>query len=211
MTPPASVFHSLLRPCVIQILRASGYHATKPTVIDFLTELTSKYLFMLCESTAQHASTHSPDASPNIVDILDAFEDCAFIPPRPLPSLENGQDDSQDLDLSGFDDLLTWLNDPKYSEIRRIASDGEDDFTDYLSALKKRHSKTNEEARYQGTLLGKPNNHGDVVVEGWEFPTLQAWISTKLEPAQCDSRPPSSGLSSLAGKSSPELEDIIMS
>ena len=128
MTPPASVFHNLLRPCILQVLRGTGYHAAKPAVVDLLTELTSRYLQLLCETTAQHAATHSPDAVPNLFDVRNAMEECGA-----LPQGEQSGDDAEEMVESLMDGLVKWLNSKQYNEIRRVASDGDEDFTDYLS------------------------------------------------------------------------------
>lgn len=41
--------------------------------------------------------------------------------------------------------------------------------------LKKKHSKTGEESRYQGTVLGKPSDAKPVLIEGGRLETIQAW------------------------------------
>ena len=48
---------------------------------------------------------------------------------------------------------------------------------DFLTQLKKRHAKTKdgEEARWQGTVLGKDMGEREVRIEGWDVDTLQAW------------------------------------
>ena len=46
---------------------------------------------------------------------------------------------------------------------------------DYLTQLKKKHSKTGEESRWQGTVLGKDAGNREVVIEGWEVGDLQGW------------------------------------
>lgn len=45
---------------------------------------------------------------------------------------------------------------------------------DYLTALKKKHSKTGEESRYAGTVLGKHAEEHPVVIEGGA-PSIQDW------------------------------------
>lgn len=80
------------------------------------------------------------------------------------------------------------------------------------SALKKRHSKTGEDTKYNGTVLGKGNDHGEILVEGGECTSILMWQEKRKrtqakqrEPSPTippmspddDSRPPSSALSSL--------------
>jgi transcription initiation factor TFIID subunit 3 len=46
---------------------------------------------------------------------------------------------------------------------------------DEWAVLKKKHSKTGEEARFQGTVLGKPTEGREVLIEGGDFDSIQAW------------------------------------
>lgn len=82
--------------------------------------------------------------------------------------------------------------------------------SDYLDALKRKHNKTDQESKYAGTILGRSIDHGEVIIEGGSDTSLAAWAARMREaslrppdpePAaddDNDSRPPSSGLSSLA-------------
>jgi transcription initiation factor TFIID subunit 3 len=77
-------------------------------------------------------------------------------------------------------------------------------------ALKMKHSKTDDDTKYMGTLLGKMIEHGDVVVEGGEYPSISMWeehlkkMAEKspevAERAREESEAPSSGLSSLGDR-----------
>ena len=44
-----------------------------------------------------------------------------------------------------------------------------------FTALKKKHSKTGEESRYQGTVLGKIADEKPVRIEGGHVESIQAW------------------------------------
>ena len=59
MADPSPLHLSLLRPPVLHILRAAGFTATKPSVLDTLVDLTSRYLITLATRTAVHYSSHS--------------------------------------------------------------------------------------------------------------------------------------------------------
>jgi transcription initiation factor TFIID subunit 3 len=48
-------------------------------------------------------------------------------------------------------------------------------YTNYVQVLKKKHSKTGEEARFQGTVLGKGAEERPIVIEGGEFDSIEAW------------------------------------
>lgn len=78
--------------------------------------------------------------------------------------------------------------------------------TDNLGAiaLKKRHSRTADDSKFAGTFLGKLPDHGPVVIEGGgEVDSIQSWnakhrgIPRKSPETDADSRPASSGLSSV--------------
>ena len=45
------------------------------------------------------------------------------------------------------------------------------------TALKKRHNKTSDDAKFQGTILGKPSDVGDLEIEGGgEVKTIEDWM-----------------------------------
>ncbi|KAM0529664.1 hypothetical protein ACHAPP_009034, partial [Verticillium nonalfalfae] len=81
MAPPTPLYHALLRPCILQILRATGYHATRPAVLDTLTELAARYLLTLCRHTAARALDNNPHHDPadehplRVADVRMALED----------------------------------------------------------------------------------------------------------------------------------------
>lgn len=72
-----------------------------------------------------------------------------------------------------------------------------------MAALKKRHSKTADDSKYTGTLLGQARDQGPVTVEGGDgITSIQAWIDERRAPSksiesEVESRPASSGLSSV--------------
>ncbi|ERS95535.1 hypothetical protein HMPREF1624_08051 [Sporothrix schenckii ATCC 58251] len=215
MTHQLPFFHSLLRPCVLQILRAQGYHAARPSVVDALTDLAARYLTLLCESTAHHTAHNSTELTglvPSLVDVRLALEDCG--------ALAGGQSVSND-DPRGVDEFADWfVSGPRHREIRRVALDGDDDEnTDYLMMLKKKHSKTGEDSKYSSTVLGRGNVGGGgggggggehhaavdlngdaaaagptavgdgIVVEGGDCPSITAWREKRIEARQ-QPRPP---------------------
>lgn len=207
MTPPQAVFHALLRPSIIQILRATGFHSAKPAVVDSLTDLAARYLEILCEDTSRHASANTGEfdytgtVTPTIVDLRLALQDVgAFLPEHDFEE----QDYAEKEDTRGVDEFIGWATGPRNENIRRIALDGDEEgATDYLTALKMRHSKTADDSKYAGTLLGHAHDHGLVVVEGGgEIDSIQTWMerrraTRKSQSPDIESRPPSSGLSSV--------------
>lgn len=49
------------------------------------------------------------------------------------------------------------------------------------AVLKKKHSKTGEESRFQGTVLGIPAEGKPVIIEGGPFESIQAWEAMMRE------------------------------
>ncbi len=90
---------------------------------------------------------------------------------------------------------------------------------DEFAALKKKHSKAEEDTKYSGTVLGKGTEHGDVAVEGGELNSIKLWQERMIKsrqhsllmrsatPAE-ESRPPSSALSSLGDRIIGELGEL---
>lgn len=202
-----NLHNALLRPPIIQILRAAGFHSTRPSVLDTLTDLTARYLLLLGSSTAEHANnSHPGDPIPTIEDVRLALQDAGAIPRTSsrIPSEEdllqwqkNGEEGRDE--FYGLESFLSWFEGPVNREIRRIAgfvpSEGEvvvdaeaaELQEDYLSALKKKHSKTGEESRYAGTVLGKSADDHPIVIEGGDATSILDWglqISKKAREAR---------------------------
>ena len=53
--------------------------------------------------------------------------------------------------------------------------------TNRLAALKKKHSKTGEDTKYHGTILGRSNDIGElqIQVEGGPDTSIEEWISKR--------------------------------
>lgn len=179
----SSTLHSaLLRPPIIQILRAAGFHSTRPSVLETLTDLTERYMMLLAHSTVSHAANaHPDDPAPRLEDIYQALQDAGAL----VPQMREWEEEWEGIeDLRGLDGFLGWFSGPANREIRRIAGfiPSEGDMTrpedldkdDFLATLKKKHSKTGEESRYAGTVLGKSAEEHPVVIEGGA-PSLRDW------------------------------------
>lgn len=198
-----NLHNALLRPPIIQILRAQGFHSTRPSVLETLADLTGRYLMILASSTAAHAANaHPDDPSPALEDIYQALQDAGAL----RPQLREWEEEwAGEEDLRGLESLIGWITGPAHHEIRRIAgfvpSEGDMidpdavEKEDYLTALKKKHSKTGEESRYAGTVLGKHAEEHPLVIEGGA-PSIREWG------AQVRSRAPHSPASDTSGVSS---------
>ena len=77
MASPSPLFLALLRPPVLQILRAAGFTTARPSTIDTLVDITSRYIILLASRTAIHARAHTGEIliPPAPTDDLDALLD----------------------------------------------------------------------------------------------------------------------------------------
>jgi transcription initiation factor TFIID subunit 3 len=138
---PSEIHLALLRPAILQILRAQGYYASTPTTIDCLTELAGQYIYAIAKRTAQHATSNNclgPPATPDVVDVRLALEECGALwpgagpPPRAKRRrLSHGdvadsdetlrEYDDEVEDMRGVDEFIRWAMGRKNQRIRRIA------------------------------------------------------------------------------------------
>ena len=59
MASSSPLFLALLRPPVLQILRAAGFTTARPSTIDTLVDITSRYFILLATRSAVHARAHT--------------------------------------------------------------------------------------------------------------------------------------------------------
>ncbi len=213
MAPTPSLFHHLLRPSIVQILRAQGFHSTQTSAVDSLTDLTARYLYALCEATAHHmghlgSSSGDGGARPSIVDVRMALQDCGAIVPNAVFTEQAWHGE----DTRGVDAFIAWAGGLRNKDIKRIALDGDTVNTDYLSgelayvrslgvvyvlavltksppALKNKHSHAGEDSKYSGSVLGSGNEHGEVAIEGGEAKSIRMWRETLYTQRLCVAPP----------------------
>ncbi|KAJ6445811.1 bromodomain associated domain-containingprotein [Purpureocillium lavendulum] len=176
MAGQPAIFHALLRPVILQVLRAAGYHATRGAVLDSLTDLAARYMQTLCEKTAAHSVHARGDASDyTVVELRMALQDVGAMQPERTPT---DQDWRGDEDTRGVEEFLEWFSGPMMKELMEMGKgDGESDATDYLSALKMKHSKTGEDSKWNGTLIGKPiDTVAEIQVEGGPITSIDDWV-----------------------------------
>ncbi|KAL8743263.1 MAG: hypothetical protein Q9190_004363 [Brigantiaea leucoxantha] len=172
-----ALYTSLLRLPIIHILRAAGFHATRPAVLDTLVDLAARYLTVLASQTAAHAYTNHNELSPTITDVRMALQDVGALWPQKTLLEEDiaGQED-----MRGIEEFLAWMTGEEHREIRRIA--GLEETEAGIVALKKKHSRTGEESRFQGTVLGIAADEKPIRIEGGPTETIQEWsTATKLK------------------------------
>jgi transcription initiation factor TFIID subunit 3 len=133
MATPQALHHSLLRPCILHILRAAGYHATRPSVLDTLTDLAARYMHLLASSAVTHGQINASMLDLTIRDVRMAMQDCGALGPE--NAMEDQEYDEEE-DMRGVQEFLAWVTGPINAEIRRIALDGAPGAQeDYLAGL----------------------------------------------------------------------------
>ncbi len=113
-----ALYTSLLRPPVLHILRAAGFHATRPAVLDTLVDLAARYLALLATTAASHAMINRSDPTPTVMDVRMALQDVGAL--RPQISIMEEQYRGEE-DLRGMNAFIAWMEGEGNTEIRRIA------------------------------------------------------------------------------------------
>jgi transcription initiation factor TFIID subunit 3 len=136
------LFLNLLRPAVLHILRATGFHYGKPSAVDTVVDLTARYLTLLAERTAYNAYSNHNDLIPDISDVRMAMQDCGLLVPTMTASEElwkeylrkpleeyNGESGAREMeearrdaeDTADVTEFIEWVKGEQNKEIRRIA------------------------------------------------------------------------------------------
>ncbi|KAI2618374.1 hypothetical protein GGR54DRAFT_152254 [Hypoxylon sp. NC1633] len=230
-----SEYHqALLQPAICQILRASGFHSTSRTAMDTLTDMAARYMYKISKDTAFWASHNNPCGPwPSITDVRLALEDNgALSPVQDWAEFTNtGIEDTTGVDdfiewVKGKQNArirkVAGLEKQAAGDVGEEGVEGERD-TSYLDALKRKHNKTDQDSKYAGTILGRGLIDTEVTMllgaDDGEDMSIEAWARKlheqalrKQEPEQQDkvgdnaeSRPPSSGLSSLDDEDVPMM------
>ncbi|PSK55674.1 hypothetical protein B9Z65_4552 [Elsinoe australis] len=145
MSTPQNLHSAALRIPILHILRASGFHSTKPSVLETLVNLTERYLLLLASSTVNHALANHNSLTPDVTDLRMALTECGVLLPvhggaeeewteklrKPLEDYDNipygavrrqkeiaKREEEDTADMKAFKD---WVMGDKYREIRRIA------------------------------------------------------------------------------------------
>lgn len=97
-----------------------------------------------------------------------------------------------DEDTEDVTEFTRWYDSNQYREIKRVAGLEKDlnipgavpligvggsvvKEDDFFTALKKKHSKSGDDSRLQGTALGRPADEKDVTIEGGPVQRLRDW------------------------------------
>lgn len=130
----SDVHKALLRPAVLQILRATGFNHARPAVVETVTDLAARYLLLLAESTAQNAFNTHNDFYPTVQDVRLALTEVGAFYPQMSTTEESMKEDVEIAgervpfeDLRGVESFVGWAQGPANREIRRIAGFGSDE------------------------------------------------------------------------------------
>lgn len=229
MSQAHDLHRALLRPAIIHLLRGAGFHSTKPSVLDTLTNLAERHLLLLASTAAQHAMLSHNDPIPTVSDVRLALAAAGVLHPLTDPSEEawrermrkplaeiadvpqggrargaaqkRRRDDEDTRDVREF---TRWFDSAPHREARRVAGmlpenasgaavaggvggtsgaalpavgvgGGVVAAEDFLSVLKKKHSRAGEESRLRGTVLSNIPDEKDIVIEGGPVQYIRDW------------------------------------
>ena len=110
--------YALLRPPILHILRAAGFHATCTGVLDTLVDLAARYFALLASKTAIHALSNNNELMPTVMDVRMALQDAGALWPQRSVMEEQAQDEE---DMRGVEGFIGWIKGEGNQEIRRIA------------------------------------------------------------------------------------------
>jgi transcription initiation factor TFIID subunit 3 len=131
----ADIHSSLLRPAVLQILRAAGFNHARPAVVDTVTDLAARYLSLIASSTAQNATSTHNGFAPTIQDVRLALTENGALYPQ-MSAAEESVKDPVELengevvpfeDLRGVNGFVAWAQGEVNKGIRRVAGFGGDE------------------------------------------------------------------------------------
>lgn len=117
-----------MRPAVLQILRAAGFHNTSGAALDVMTDLAIRYLLLLASTTAENAFNNHDDYVPTVQDVRMALVEVGALRPQisvleeraKKPVMVNGRIVPFE-DMRGVEGFLRWARGPSSREIRRVA------------------------------------------------------------------------------------------
>jgi transcription initiation factor TFIID subunit 3 len=112
------MYLALLRPPVLHILRAAGFHAARPAALDSMVDLAARYLLLVAQKTSEMSQVTHNGGGPTVTDVRLALEDVGAFRPQ-ISDIEAHQ--YGDDDLRGIEAFVNWVTGSANQEIRRIA------------------------------------------------------------------------------------------
>jgi transcription initiation factor TFIID subunit 3 len=149
------LFRNLLRPAVLHILRASGFHFGKPSAVDTVVDITVRYISLLAERTAYNAYSNHNDSTPTITDIRMAMQDCGLL----VPTMTAGEEEWKQILRKPLDFYNEESGARRLEEQRRDAEDTADvkEFVEWVKG-----DQNKEIRRIAGTLKPLPTGPADL-------------------------------------------------
>ncbi|KAF2013232.1 hypothetical protein BU24DRAFT_232775 [Aaosphaeria arxii CBS 175.79] len=163
------LFTTLLRPAVLHILRAAGFHSAKPSVIDTVVDLTARYLFLLASRSAYNAYSNHNDHTPDVTDVRMAMQDCGVL----VPTLTGAEELWREIlrkPLEDYDDETG----ARAKEIKRRDAEDTADIADFIDWVKGDYNK--EISRIAGTLKAPPT-----ATETLDAEELEDYLNTLMK------------------------------
>ena len=128
----AELHTALLRPAVLQILRATGFNYARPAVVETVTDLAARYILLLASSTAQNAFNTHNDFVPTVQDVRVALSEAGALWPQMSTAEETLKERIEIApgevvpfeDLRGVRGFVDWAQGKVNRDIRRSAGFG---------------------------------------------------------------------------------------
>lgn len=143
------LFITLLRPAVLHILRAAGFHGAKPSVVDTLVDLTARYMFLLASRTAYNAYSNHNDPTPDLTDVRMAMQDCGLL----IPTMTGAEEIWKEILRKPLEEYDEETGARAKEEKRRLDEDTKD-VKEFINWVKGDYNK--EISRVAGTLKQLP-------------------------------------------------------
>ena len=144
-----ALFNNLLRPAVLHILRAAGFHGAKSSVVDTLVDLTARYLLLLASRSAQNAYISHNNTTPTLTDVRMAMQQCGLLVPT-LTASEEMWKEMLRKPLEEYDEETG----ARGKEAKRRDAEDTEDVNAFIDWIKGDYNK--EIGRIAGTLKPPP-------------------------------------------------------
>ncbi|KAK6440713.1 hypothetical protein LTR95_003072 [Oleoguttula sp. CCFEE 5521] len=196
MSQSHDLHHSLLRPFIIHTLRAAGFHTTKPSVLETLTNLAERHLLLLASTTLLHAQNAHNTSEPTIADVRMAMRDAGVLVPfdeageeewrersrRPLKEAQGEENageararaEAKRREERDLRDRIAGLA-PETGTTAVGVGGGRVVADDFVVSLKRKIGKVGEDGRFAGTVLGRMGEEKAVLIEGGPVQSLREW------------------------------------
>lgn len=162
MSTAQQLHASLLRIPIMHILRAAGFHSTRPSVLDTLVNITERYLLLLAETTLNNSRASHNDNSPTITDVRLALTECGAI----APTMTSAEEDWSEK----FRNSLSDYSDMKHGDTRRqgeMSKRDEEDTREVREFIQWIMSDQNREIRRIAGVLPEVGPGGTVAGEDY--------------------------------------------